>query len=1096
MSRWLMGLMIVAAACTGVAGGAKVHKEFVLRDHLNREWSDELVVYSVAFPESGVDVAALRVRGPDGGLVPVQISRTGPAISVAFKASIEPFGESRYSLVEERAQPPKTDLKVSKSKQSIRLETGLVGIELPVSAKDAARGPISALRLRSGSWVAKGGLQGKRVKEYKADVAAQGPVFADATCRYGFADGTSWEISFRVIAGDPVVLVTETFDFEAPQASWTLQLNEGFKVDTIDYRGYGGAVSESMPATRDDPLYTLDPFRLWGPNEGHSFGLSGPAGDDVLMVATRDGSTWSRELPRSMDPWTRCFRILDVRVPLRARDGHVELVFPFPRNGRERRWLLAASTKAEGRPKEKIVPSRQLAIKYGQIPLNLVKDYVLEWPEREKHPRLYVTEENIDAVRALVKAGRASGRHDEPLRYLGTGDEKLGRKLADEALHYLQAFVDRFAKQDKVQHRGWAPHRAGHQAKALINRIDAIMDAPFVTERERSVMRAQLAFAAYQMASPDTQSPERGWAANPNMTCDWYACLGEIACLISSHPQSREWFSRAYRETRLELDTWAGPNGGWLETPHYMSVSTDYIVPFALAARNTGFGDFLYDPRLKAAMSYLAKIATPPDPDCGGRRIQPAVGNTYHGETTGQTGWMAKLWAQRDPAFAEEMQWVWTQEGRPMHSGIGGASPGLKGYWPLLVDPDRPMRAPSWDTELFPSVGVIFRNAFNTERETYMFFRHGPFAEHWDHDEGSIMLYAKGKPLMRDWSYNPYTPHAWLHNRVVNNHSDGADGPGQWNEFAAVRAFAKLGHVHYARGKQDIAAGPEKEDYTKKRRTPLYQGDWPFKQREPVGTMVWERQILFVRADEPNGPAYFVFGDTTAGETWIEWCMWFCAAGPLDVSKNPVEITGQYDVDARLFFASPAQPKLSTLHAEQDGLGPKISQELVHFAQRAGSPIVSVLYPFVRGPEQPATITSFADGQGVSVRGSLWKDWHIVSRRRLEVKEAGLEFQGTVGSVQDRPGRLTLALPEGGSLSFGDYAIEADGAASADIIKGRNEILVRTDGAARQILLKSPVPPEDWQGSSQNATRPKGGSLLISLPVGWHELRLLAPEKW
>ena len=812
-------------------------------------------------------------------------------------------------------------------------------------------------------------------------------------------------------------------------------------------------------------------------------------------MATCDGAKWARELPRSMDPYTRCWRIMDVRVPLRAVNGQLELSFPFPKNGRSRRWMLAALTKTGARKDEKPVPAAQLAIRYGQVPLNLVKDYVLEWPERQRHPRLYVTERNIEEARAVVKAGRATGRHNEVLRYLGSGDEKLGRRLAAAGQKYLQGLVDRFARQDRVLHRGWAPHNAGHQAKAVINHLDAIMDAPFVTEEERIRMRAQLAFAAYQMASPDTQSPERGWAANPNMTCDWYACLGELACLISTHPEARAWFERAYRETRLELDTWGGPNGGWLETPHYACVSTDYIIPFALAARNTGLGDFLFDPKLKAAMRYVARIATPRDPDCGGRRIQPAIGNTYHGETTGQTGWMAKLWAERDPAFAQEMQWIWAQEGRPMHSGIGGASPGLNGYWALFTDPALPVSAPAWDTELFPAVGAIFRNAFNTERETYLFFRHGPFAEHWDHEEGSFVLYAKGKPLSRDWSYNPYTPHSWLHNRVVNNHSDGADQPGVWNEFAGIRAFAALGHTDYARGWQQTLPGPETEDRTNKRRTPLYAGDWPFKQQEPNGTLTWERQILFVRDRDPAGPAYFVFGDTTQGETWMEWCMWFCAAGPLDVGKNPVEIIGRHDVDARLFFAAPAKRTMNTLHAEQDGLGPKISQELVHFAQRAGTPVVSVLYPFVRGEEAPPTFAAFADGHGVNVKGRFGSDLNIVSRRPLTVNEAGLAFKGTVASIQDRPDRLTISLPEGGSAAFGDYEVTTDGATSLDISKRKKEVLIRTDGASRQIRLKTPVAPDEWEETSQNAARPDGeGRLLISLPQGWSELRLNAPE--
>lgn len=651
------------------------------------------------------------------------------------------------------------------------------------------------------------------------------------------------------------------------------------------------------------------------------------------------------ELPRSMDPGTRTHRGWDVNVPLQLLDDRLELVLPFPENGRERSWLIASLKKSDALGKQKPPLPYKIVIKHGQLPLDLVKGYVLEWEGREEHPRLYATREDIPTIRQYVLKNRQA---DAALGYLATGDEKLGRKLADGMLARLQGLVDRFLKQPKWAHRGDAPHRTWHQLKRVINFIDAIMDAPFLSERERRIMRAQLAFVAYQFASPDVLSPERGWSANPNMTCDFYVGLGELACLLRSHPLSQKWFERAKQEIELDLETWAGPNGGWLEAPHYFVPSIEAIISLSIASEHSGFKSFRYDSRLKQTMLYFARLLTPSDPDVKNYHLVPAVGNTYHGETSCLPGWMAKLWAERDCAYSEEMQWAWHQQGLPRHIAIGSLrAVSLELYDFLFLDPSLPQKAPDWQTEYYPAIGVVFRSAFRTGRETYMLFRHGPFAEHWDHDEGSIILYGKGKPLVRDWSYNPYTPDAWLHNRVVNNHSNGR---GSWDEWSAVQLFARLGHADYVRERQIVEAGREGPITFRS-----YKREWPFRQREPNADLLWQGQILFVKDDAPTEPSYFMLGDSTSGETWMEWCLWVVSDGPLDISTNPVKVKGKYDVDMDVYFSLPEAPELHTLHAEQKGLGPKISQELIHFAQRAGAPVLTVLYPYVRGREKPPT---------------------------------------------------------------------------------------------------------------------------------------------
>ncbi len=71
----------------------------------------------------------------------------------------------------------------------------------------------------------------------------------------------------------------------------------------------------------------------------------------------------------------------------------------------------------------------------------------------------------------------------------------------------------------------------------------------------------------------------------------------------------------------------------------------------------------------------------------------PEIGNTYTGERTCLPGWMARIWRDKDPVFAGQMQWMWQEQGSFTKPGIGGLYPGLMGYSALMFDPSIPVRS-------------------------------------------------------------------------------------------------------------------------------------------------------------------------------------------------------------------------------------------------------------------------------------------------------------------------------------------------------------------------------------------------------------------
>jgi len=265
-----------------------------------------------------------------------------------------------------------------------------------------------------------------------------------------------------------------------------------------------------------------------------------------------------------------------------------------------------------------------------------------------------------------------------------------------------------------LRNQGSCPHHRTRSIYWSAIAADLVLGSKALSPEEEQRLRAQLAFLGYTLARPTFISPERGFKANPNMTSSARGMLGIVACTIPQQPNAKNWAELSIGEMKEELETWCGPNGGWLEAPHYMTVSMDGLMSLALALRGKGFTDEAWHlhPSFKAAVHWLAKISTPPDLRLDGHRHMPAIGNTYLGEPSCLFGWMATVWQEADPAYARNMQWMWLEHGKPLTPGIGGAYPGFQGYETLLLNTDLPAAPPRWQSELFPSAGAVFRAHF------------------------------------------------------------------------------------------------------------------------------------------------------------------------------------------------------------------------------------------------------------------------------------------------------------------------------------------------------------------------------------------------
>jgi hypothetical protein len=957
---------------------------FVIRDYLRRAWQNELVFFSV--PPNVYGQPGYKLEGPGGTNVSYQWADHNGQPSIAFLADVPQLGQSAYKLV---AGSPNisTDVILTDLGAQFEVRNSHAGIRIRKGADALTLGPIAGVRLDSGAWVGSGQLTlPNQTSNYQARVVAQGTVYVDVEATYTISTNSFWKLRFRVMSNEPVVLVDESFSSDGG-ANYKLSLNTGFDADQMFWRNQDKAPgSQSINSIEASDVFLLEPWYHWWESnyQGDWVSFYQSGGSDMLGVATRDPGSW-------VDPAKTNW---EYRVPI----NKTALTLQFQLQGVERKWMLFALNKASTLQSQGDLSSlpQQLKIKHGEFPLDQVDRYVLDWQDAGlTYPRLFIRPNDLAAYQSKLSLGEL-GRFqnmsymvnvDDLDSYIHTtllsNDPILKGRLAAEAIDWLQQAVDLYVRQTQYRTVNHDLSRHYNDVAVTLNILDAALSTGLYSQGEKQRIRAQLGFLGYTLASPLVISPERGYLANPNMTSVTRSVLGVLACLIPDHPQARSWADIAIQRMSGELSDWAGAQGGWIEAPHYAGVALDSIFALSLALSKSGLDtqEWLYDPKLKGVMRWLAHITTPRDPIMTGRRHLPAIGNTYLGERTSIPGLAAYIWKDRDPLFSREMQWVWKEQNFFPKPGIGGLYPGILGYTNFILDPNLPSQPPQWGSELFPDSGAVFRAHFPGPTETYMHYIQGYLHRHYDWDEGSFILWGQGQPLIEEFGYYDRAP-AEEHSRV----DDGLDG-----EDGKIQEFMVSAYGDYLRG-------------------------------ERLG---WHRQIMFVKDAQPTGPNYFVVRDSLINGREGDWRIWISTdETPAGISSNSstIRARGRYHVDLAVHILEPASRTLSSsvltrVNGASGYSNPSLTQHSVHFRISAGGQSAVVLYPLA-GAEQTPTFSGFGDGRAVKIVSPQGTDYAFLGFSSFTTFQDTANFNGRAGVIQIRAGKVRMTLFGKGQITY------------------------------------------------------------------------------
>ncbi|HOF89688.1 MAG TPA: hypothetical protein PLZ36_16525, partial [Armatimonadota bacterium] len=416
-----MRYLVLLLACLSLAAHAAM--TFTIKDYLQKTWTNELVTYTVKLPAS--QAKRVTLIGPDGKAVPVQVTPKGTGTAqVAFIVEELPAdGEVKYtlkagkpvggSLWDMQCDPPQLTSGVLRLLPSVGTGTLTYTPPVPLSSFPA---PIMEVGSPAGLY-GHGKLIGDLpVTRITSTVLADGPVYVEQQREYLFQGGGYYRLTFRVVKGQNAVLVREEFDTPktaAGKALMTFSLSTNFHPDRVSaaIRTWRQRTDPKTNALGDDYKLDFDEARKemsilgyvnWWPETARRatfYNSTHPNGDTISILPANIG--WWRN-PMGMYVMTEPGGKVRLDLPLYidqdwVRDG-VEWGNPYytgkveagwPRTAGRRAWVLHVDARANVFPTAGRSSVLEAVRKYCDLPLDKVKDWVLDWPADPKvtYPR-------------------------------------------------------------------------------------------------------------------------------------------------------------------------------------------------------------------------------------------------------------------------------------------------------------------------------------------------------------------------------------------------------------------------------------------------------------------------------------------------------------------------------------------------------------------------------------------------------------------------------------------------------------------------------------------------------------------------------------
>jgi hypothetical protein len=934
---------------------------FLLREPIGRAWRGELVCLPSPGPGEwhAVDVGR-------GAPLPSQVSSEG----VWVRVDLAP--DERLALrVEPGAVGGDGGLRFEVEGASLVVSNGVLSVRVPARGnfEEGPRpGPVVALG-RTGEWVGAGVFEGPG--EVATEVLDRGPLFARWRTRYG--EEASYEGT--LFAGGDFVRVRErsregagrAFRFRVPSPSgW---FTGGFGEESPVLRGPMGRPPPRRGVAREGEFGRVD-F-----HSGH-FQMSCSwmglfAGGHAVGVSEWNGGHW--ELPGRQ------------RIRFLRAGGGIDVAIPA--DGGRKEYILACGDPEAYAPRRGASRFATLRLRHSDLPLEKARHWVTDWPLPARDRALAWPagtadhwEERLREWPELAEAWRTR-EVDLPgallPKWLVTRDPARKAKLL--------AWVDR-ALGDAVARACEGGYPAlnifdGRALKVALEAVDVLRAGGGLEPGfERSVAR-RAAFLAHCFADPNfwpwgsvfRGRGDAGWMGDdyfadvgpsicpPNFTTEYWTSFAMVGLIWPEHPRAAEWVGRGVEMFERNLAAGFDDDGGYCESLQYHAHVMNMLAQAGLALVAAGRKDFFEHPRFKRNFGFPLHLLAPRahlteagrELCCAPTMLAPPRSDratllANWGNTGADcSGWpvpatvavAAGIYAERDPTYASELWSAWSSSPREFCTHDSGFN---------LLAVGRPLGTAAIErgSRRVGNLGAVMRSG-----EVFAWVKCGPATHHNCRDEGGLVLYAFGAPLVGDFGYHATHEgqreaawQTWKHACVTFSERDssaylGAERalpPERWESHPAYDLLVACLPLE--------AIVPEGKHYLEVTRVPRIEH---------------RRAVVFLK--RPN--CFVVFDHIPNSARPSTW--WLHAlADSVEIGPQRARFRGRYgvDLDVRVLLPSPAVIRG----------GEHSVQRHIRIDQPGPGDYLTVMTPFERGREptgvrfEPSRRAVFVGGVCVS----------------------------------------------------------------------------------------------------------------------------------
>lgn len=987
--------------------------------------------------------------------------------------------------------------------QTGTVNTGRATFRLPYGEGTDPLPPLLAVCGENGVWRGQGRFvlpDGVSITGRKTEVLDSGPLVLVIRVSYTLSNGKKYAAEFTAHRDEAYLLTREVCP-DVPGMEFEFSLQEfsggrGFLHWTPENinRHWSDLTAEARELAR-----LQESVAWWIPPQGFGYAMTPDDlnSDEYIGVFTiRRGEWIDRKFASITNGPTDNYELdwpypemvgSTVSMITAHTNAEGDAYFRFKAFDGERRWGILVSTfeRNDGPFKEISVVQH----KNSSPRLQLFKDWHLDVQDGHQRPSVVISRDKLcetrkkmtDPVMGPYWQKIVHGRIPGPVtgvRFAVEGDPLVAWRMKCELVEvaHIRAkmtllgrdFSDMYSPVGARPITPWA------------EQYDLIAASGIFTPEEEQLVRSFLMLMGHMYMETDHMNWKFN-GRNTNFEADRIDVVGAVALTFSSNPDSTVFIPHVSECLANTLHVYTTPGSGkWYENPAcYYLTSLKCRMNLAFHLSRHGFLDPTKLPRIKDFLSWGVILATPRFPTSYELLTAGATDEEYRSATQARRippigdhahlglwylefhAMMASLFRESDPAFADLLLWAYQS---------GGADGGYFGNIPLMfsqlnAEDLQPAPEHTLNSRILQGFGTVLRGNFNRENEFYLLFKLGPGGYRYQRTEGSIIMFADGKPLIYDGGE---AGEAWRHSTLSfhDTHMPLAAGH--------IERFQTFPGVDFTQGVNPKALNPGEpvflsdlcDDYLVDVAYARFNEPNPENSR----SMLWVKDEYVIMHDDLDFKR----------EITTHWHLQVVADQETGNAIDGYRFVGRYGTDLQVLLPDQtfSAESVESVHMLEYNIPLEETFALRHLQLTRETPdhFLAVLRPLPPGKQELSATEIRQNGRtlGVTVKGEGIDDTILLSRKGMETSVAGMQFAGRYATVVRRADRTEYTLLDGASLVTPDIAIESDGPAVF--------VSIPKDGGTSEVVLRGQGEVKITRAGKMTVLRGDDASTRVILP--------------